>query len=271
MGVLNVTPDSFSDGGQLWNCDRGRVDLGKVKARAEKMWHEGALFLDVGGESTRPGASRPNLQEEMDRVLPAIAAIRDTCPVAISVDTSSPELMLAAVEAGASLINDVRALSRPGALQAAKTSGASVCLMHMQGKPSTMQTSPQYADVVAEVYAFLESRCQACTGAGIPHENILIDPGFGFGKTLEHNLALLARLDEFCEMGYEVVVGVSRKSMIGTLTGRDLDQRLAGSLAVATLAVERGATLIRSHDVAATLDAVKVATTLLEQRQEALA
>ena len=257
MGVLNVTPDSFSDGGEYF-------DLAAALRHAERMVEEGAAIIDVGGESTRPGAVPVTAQDEIRRVVPVIAAIRERLPVPVpvSVDTSKPEVMRAAVAAGAGLINDVRALQRPGALEAAADLGVLVCLMHMQGEPDTMQQGPAYGDVVADVAAFLRARMAACTAAGIPAGRILLDPGFGFGKTLTHNLTLLARLRDIAALGPPLLVGLSRKSMLGAITGRAVTERLAGSLAAALLAVERGAVLVRAHDVAETVDALAVAAAL---------
>jgi dihydropteroate synthase len=251
MGVLNVTPDSFSDGGDFLSPDA-------ALHRAERMVEEGAAVIDIGGESTRPGAPPVSAEEEISRVVPVIAAVVRWAPIPVSVDTSKPEVMRAAVDAGAGLINDVWALRRPGALETAAACAVPVCLMHMQGEPGTMQQAPAYADVVAEVAAFLAARVDACVAAGIPRGRVLLDPGFGFGKTLAHNLALLAGLRELSLLGLPVLVGLSRKSLLGALTGRAVGERLAGSLAAAVLAVERGARLVRAHDVAATVDALRV-------------
>ncbi len=251
MGVLNITPDSFSDGGDFFGIDR-------ALRRAERMVEEGADILDIGGESTRPGAAPVSVRAEIERVVPVVEAIGPQVSVPISIDTSKPEVMRAAVNAGAGMINDVRALRGPGALGAAVEARVPVCLMHMQGTPGTMQTIPVYHDVVSEVRDFLRQRIQVCVGAGMAPERVLVDPGFGFGKTLAHNLALLAGLAELCSLGPPVLVGLSRKSMIGTLTGRPVAERLAGSLAAAVLAVERGARLVRVHDVATTVDALRV-------------
>jgi dihydropteroate synthase len=255
MGVLNVTPDSFSDGGRYFDVDAA-VEHGL------RMAEQGATFIDVGGESTRPGATHVSAAEEIDRVAPVIERIARQSPVLLSVDTSKPEVMSAAVAAGAHLINDVRGLQLPGALDAAAASGAAVCVMHMQGEPATMQLAPCYADVLAEVSAFLVERAGACVAAGMEAARICIDPGIGFGKRLEHNLALLAGLPSLAKLGFPVLVGVSRKSLIGMITGRMAEHRLAGSLALAALAVERGASIVRAHDVAETVDAVKVAAEL---------
>jgi dihydropteroate synthase len=250
-GVLNVTPDSFSDGGRFHGFDRA-VERGCALAA------EGADLVDVGGESTRPGSRPPTLAEELDRVVPVVEALSRQVPVPLSVDTSRPEVMRAAVAAGASMVNDVRALRSPGALQAAAELGVPVCLMHMQRSPETMQEDPRYRDVVAEVRTFLAERVRACLDAGIRQEHLVVDPGFGFGKTLAHNVALLASLDAFTGLGVPVMVGLSRKSLLGQLTGRGVADRLPGSLAAAVVAVQRGATLLRVHDVAATRDVLAV-------------
>lgn len=255
MGVLNVTPDSFSEGGHP-------VDPATAVARGRRLAAEGAAIVDVGGESTRPGAAPVPVAVEIDRVVPVIGRLAADLAVPVSVDTSKPEVMRAAVAAGAQMINDVRALTAPGALEAAAEAGAAVCLMHMQGEPATMQDDPSYGDVVAEVRDFLRARAAACVAAGIARERICIDPGIGFGKRVEHNLALLARLDELAGLGFPVLLGVSRKSLIGIITGRPAGSRLAGSVAFAALAVARGAAIVRAHDVAATLDAVKAAAAL---------
>jgi dihydropteroate synthase len=255
MGVLNVTPDSFSDGGIY-------ADVDAAVARGEQMSAEGAVIVDVGGESTRPGAAPVTAQEEIRRVVPVIERLAVRIRASISVDTSRPEVIRAAVAAGASMVNDVRALSLRGALEAAAESGAAVCLMHMQGEPATMQDAPRYGDVVAEVREFLASRVAACEAAGIPRERICIDPGIGFGKTAAHNLELLAKLTGLGVAGRPILVGVSRKSVVGIITGRAPGDRLAGSVAFAALAVAGGASIIRAHDVAATLDAVRVGSAL---------
>jgi dihydropteroate synthase len=239
MGVLNVTPDSFSDGGRFAARDA-------ALAHARRMIGEGAAIVDVGGESTRPGASPATLDEELARVIPVIEALRAESRVFISVDTSKPEVMRAAVHVGADIINDVRALAEPGALAAAAATGAGLCLMHMRGEPRTMQDAPRYDDVVAEVIAFLAAR-------------LAVDPGFGFGKTAAHNLELLRQLGRFETLGAPLVAGLSRKSMLAKLTGRSVDDRTAGSVALAAIAVLNGARIVRAHDVAATFDAVRVA------------
>lgn len=254
MGVVNTTPDSFSDGGSLFRGDR--VDLSAALERATDMVVQGAAIIDIGGESTRPGAKTVSIQEEMERVLPLVERIASELDVIISIDTSTPELMVEAARLGAGMLNDVRALVRPGALAAAAATGLPVCLMHMQGEPVTMQSAPRYQDVVKEVSTFLEERIAACETQGIPRERLLVDPGFGFGKTVEHNLCLLRRLPAFAELDLPVLVGLSRKSLIGKLLGREVDERLPASLALAVLAVERGAAIIRTHDVQATADAV---------------
>ncbi len=250
MGVLNVTPDSFSDGGR-WS------DAAQAIAHARQMAADGAAIIDVGGESTRPGAAAVARAEELHRVLPVIEALaRDG--LVVSVDTRQVEVMRAAIAAGAAMVNDVAALRAPGALDIVAASGAAVCLMHMQGEPGTMQAAPHYANVVAEVGAFLAGRARACENAGIARERIVIDPGFGFGKTLEHNLELLRALPELAALGYPVLVGLSRKSSLGTITGRPADDRLPASLAAALAAVARGAAIVRAHDVRETVDALAV-------------
>ena len=251
MGILNVTPDSFSDGGDF--CSREAA-----LERAQAMVEAGASLIDIGGESTRPGAPPVALKEELARVIPVVAALAETLRVPVSVDTSKPEVMREAVAAGAGMINDVCALRAPGALEAAAGLGVPVCLMHMVGEPRTMQAAPSYADVVAEVRAFLVRRMECCIGAGIPRERLVIDPGFGFGKTLEHNLCLLAHLEVLAGLGVPLMVGLSRKSMLGVLTGRPIDGRLAASVTAALLAAERGARILRVHDVAETRDALLV-------------
>ena len=255
MGVLNVTPDSFSDGGL-------HTSVEAAIARAERMAEEGAAIVDVGGESTRPGAEPVSAEEEIRRVVPVIERLVGRIRASISVDTSKPEVIRAAIAAGASMVNDVRALRLPGALAAAAGSGAAVCLMHMQGEPGTMQDQPRYADVVAEVRGFLAARVAACAAAGIPRERICVDPGIGFGKTAGHNLALLAKLADLGVDGLPVLIGVSRKALVGIITGRAPGDRLAGSVALAALAVAYGASIVRAHDVAATLDAVRVGSAL---------
>lgn len=263
MGILNVTPDSFSDGGALHNA--GRLSLERVLIRVEQMLGAGATIIDIGGESTRPGAAPVSLIEEMDRVLPVVEAVNSRFDTIISVDTSSPELMIAAANAGAGMINDVRALERPGALVAAMSTQLPICLMHMQGQPTTMQQKPDYTAVVEDVARYLESRVASCEQAGIDRSRIVLDPGFGFGKTLQHNLELLNRLAELVELGFPLLVGLSRKSMIGRVLNSEVGQRLAGSLALAVLAADRGASIIRVHDVAETVDAMKLCAAVKQQ------
>lgn len=250
MGILNVTPDSFSDG-------NGSVSLEDTLARARGMIADGADMLDIGGESTRPGADPVSEQEELERVIPVIEALRDS-GIPLSVDTFKPEVMRRAIEAGADMINDIRALQAPGAIEAVAESNCGLCIMHMQGEPRTMQVAPHYDDVVTEVRDFLVQRAAELERAGLARENIHIDPGFGFGKTLEHNLALLRHLDVLVATGYPVLVGMSRKSMIGAITGRQVGERTPGSVAAAMLAAQKGAAVVRVHDVAATRDALRV-------------
>jgi dihydropteroate synthase len=255
MGVLNVTPDSFSDGGQF-------LDLKSALAHALRMEEEGAALIDVGGESTRPGSHAPSVDEEIRRVVPVIEAFVTRTKLPISVDTSKPEVIVAAIRAGASMVNDVRALREPGALAAVADSSVAVCLMHMQGEPRTMQQDPHYTDVVAEVRESLSERVRACEEAGIARDRLVLDPGIGFGKRLEHNLALLAALPSLGALGLPLLVGASRKSMFAALLGRQVNERLAGSVAVAAAAALAGASILRAHDVAETVDALKVADAL---------
>jgi len=249
MGVLNVTPDSFSDGGKF-------LDIAAAVAHGQRMAEEGAHIIDVGGESTRPGADPVSVDEEIRRVVPVIAQLRAKTGAVISVDTSKPEVMRAAGEAGAGLLNDVRAFSEPGALEAAAATRCAICVMHMQGDPQTMQLAPHYDDVVNEVRAFLLERVAACRAAGVTPDRIAIDPGFGFGKTLEHNLELLRQLRK---LGSEwpIIVGLSRKSFVGRITGRASGERVHGSVAFAMMAVLNGANIVRVHDVGPTMDALK--------------
>lgn len=256
MGILNATPDSFSDGGQLYGQTGLCVDL--ALKRAEQMLVEGASIIDVGGESTRPGASIVGLEEELARVVPVVEAISRELDVVISVDTSSPEVMCEAAKVGAGIINDVRALTREGALAAAAQTGLPVCLMHMQGQPDHMQDKPGYENVALDVMNFLQQRVSECEAAGIARSKICLDPGFGFGKTDAHNLQLLKQLPQLVEQGFPVLAGLSRKSILGRLLNRDTDARLAGSLALAMLAVQGGANILRVHDVAATVDVINV-------------
>lgn len=258
MGILNVTPDSFSDGGDFISPDA-------ALERARQMVGEGADIIDVGGESTRPGAAPVSLEQELERVIPVIEAISRELPVPVSIDTSKAGVMSGAVSAGAGLINDVAALRGEGALEVAAKSGVPVCLMHMQGGPRTMQESPEYQDVVSDIRQFLGERIKACQAAGISRDRIVLDPGFGFGKTLGHNLELLRRLEEFSDIGLPLLVGISRKSMIGALLGDvPVTERLYGSLAAAVLAVERGAGILRVHDVKPTVDAIRVAQAVMQ-------
>jgi dihydropteroate synthase len=257
MGVLNVTSDSFSDGGAFLEPDA-------ALAQAERMVAAGAAIIDIGGESTRPGAAAMASDEELRRVLPVVERVAARLTVLISVDTSNPELMRRASAAGAHLINDVRALRCPGALEAVAASTLGVCLMHMRGEPATMQLDPQYQDVVEEVKEFLAGRVRACIDAGIARERLCIDPGFGFGKLLAHNLQLLRDLAQFERLGVPLAVGLSRKSMVAALGGA-AQERLAGSLALATIAVLHGARIVRAHDVAPTVDAVRIASAVRQR------
>lgn len=253
MGVLNRTTDSFSDGGRFAGLDA-------AFAQVERMVVEGADIIDVGGESTRPGSTGVSVQEELERVLPLIEHIHARFDAPISIDTSKPEVMQAAVRAGAAMINDVYALRRDGALAQAAACGVALCLMHMQGEPRTMQKDPHYGDVTAEVKDFLEDRAAAAIAAGVPRDRIVLDPGFGFGKNLGHNLTLLHRLPELAALGFPLLVGLSRKSMIGTLLGgKPVEERLHGSVAAAVIAVQNGASIVRVHDVAPTVEALKIA------------
>jgi len=252
MGILNLTPDSFSDGGLFINKE-------KALAHVRQMIDDGAAIIDVGGESTRPGASEVSVEEECSRVIPLIKAIRRISDVPISIDTSKPEVMQQAIEAGASMINDVNALRAEGAVELAAKLNVPVCIMHMQGQPRTMQHTPKYNDVVKEIKEFLQQRIETCLKAGINKENIIIDPGFGFGKTLEHNLSLFKHLEEFTQLGVPLLVGVSRKSMIGAiLDDAPADERLHGSVTLAALAAWMNTNILRVHDVKATSDALKL-------------
>ena len=260
MGIVNVTPDSFSDGGQFSSAET-------AVSHGLRLAEEGAVILDVGGESTRPGAAPVSARDEIGRVVPVIRRLAESAAVPVSVDTSKPEVIEAAVAAGASMVNDVRALRADGALQAAAAAAVPVCLMHMQGEPGTMQASPTYRNVVEEVFAFLAERMEACLAAGIDEERIAVDPGFGFGKTLEHNLILMRGLGRLLDLGRPLLVGLSRKSMIGKLLDRPVDNRLWGSLALAVMAAERGARILRVHDVAPTVDALKIAAAVEPARR----
>jgi len=251
MGILNLTPDSFSDGGLY-------LDPTTAVARAQQMIEEGADIIDIGGESTRPGAQPLTAGEEISRVVPVISALRAVSDIPISIDSSKPEVMAAAVKAGANLINDVRALQEKGALEMAASLDVPVCLMHMQGQPRSMQNKPEYKNVVDDVSLFLQQRIALCQQAGIDQQQIMIDPGFGFGKNLDHNLSLLKHLSEFVKMGFPVLVGTSRKSMLGQIANAEIDQRLAAGLATTILGYQSGARIFRVHDVKATVDALKV-------------
>ena len=255
MGVVNTTPDSFSDGGQF-ECFESALDHSK------RLIEAGADILDIGGESTRPGARPVEEAEERERTIPLIQAIREISNIPISIDTNKPGVMRAAVDAGANLINSIWALRLPGSLEAAAELGVPVCLMHMQGTPETMQQNPVYDDVVAEVKDFLASRIDAALDAGIPQEHIIADPGFGFGKTIEHNLTLLRSLGELRQLGVPILAGMSRKGMIGTILNKPVEQRLYGSLSVAVMAAMLGADILRVHDVAETVDALAMVKAL---------
>ncbi|MEO8331291.1 MAG: dihydropteroate synthase [Gallionella sp.] len=258
MGIINVTPDSFSDGGQ-------HLQYVDALVHAQNLISEGADLLDIGGESTRPGALPVSVQQEMDRVLPVIEGLRGA-PVPISIDTCKPEVMCAAIAAGAQMVNDVDALRDAAAMHAIASSNVAVCLMHKQGDPQTMQAQPDYRNVVAEVGEFLRQRIAAAEAAGIPRNRIVIDPGFGFGKTLEHNLALLRELKNLAELGVPILAGLSRKSMLGALTGREVGERVAASVAAALIAVQRGARIVRVHDVRETVDALKIWNVINENK-----
>lgn len=261
MGVLNVTPDSFSDGGKFTTRDA-------ALQQALQMAADGAAIIDVGGESTRPGADPVDEQQELDRVVPVIEAISAESDVAISVDTSKPGVMRAAVSAGAGMLNDVRALQEEGALAAAAELQRPTCLMHMQGEPRSMQDQPRYDDVVAEVTAFLADRVAQCEQAGLARKWLLVDPGFGFGKTPAQNLELLANLGQLRTLGCPILIGVSRKSTLGVITGREVEQRMPAGIAAAVAAVMQGASIVRTHDVAETVDALKVAQSLIEATRD---
>lgn len=255
MGVLNVTPDSFSDGGRYNSLDAAMV-------KAEAMLKAGASIIDVGGESTRPGAKPVGLQEELDRVCPVVERLVCDFDALVSVDTSSPELMREAISLGCSMLNDVRAFSRSGAIEVISDAQVAICLMHMQGEPSTMQHKPSYQQVVADVAAYLNERCEHLLAAGISSERLIVDPGFGFGKTLDHNLSILKHLDLLTEGAWPVLVGMSRKSMIGAITGKEVAERVSGSVAAALLAAQKGAAILRVHDVSETVDALKILSAL---------
>ena len=260
MGVINVTPDSFSDGGNLAKSDAGPfvVDIDKVLRKVESYLDQGASVVDVGGESTRPGSHGVPLDEELERTIPVIEAVKKNLDVCLSIDTSSPTVMAEAISAGAELINDVRALSSPGAIEVAANSGAAVCLMHMSGQPINMQESLHYDDVVKDVSDYLRERAKTCINAGDFEHRLLVDPGFGFGKSVIHNYKLLKHLSVITELGFPVLVGLSRKSMIGEVVNRSTKERVSGSVAASIIALNNGASVIRSHDVAATMDAIGV-------------
>ncbi|WP_404402299.1 dihydropteroate synthase [Idiomarina seosinensis] len=257
MGIVNVTPDSFSDGGQYNSVD-------SAVSHAAQLVDEGATLLDVGGESTRPGAEAVSEAEELERVVPVVEALKQRLSVPVSVDTSKPAVMRESINAGADMINDVYALRQPGAMQVLAESGVPVCIMHMQGQPRTMQQQPSYDDVVLDVKTFFEQQILACEQAGIARQRIWLDPGFGFGKSMRHNYQLLQRLQAFHELQQPLLVGFSRKSMIGHVTGREVNERLAGSIAAATIAALKGARIIRVHDVKETVDAMRVVAATLE-------
>ena len=257
MGILNVTPDSFSDGGHFNSREAALV-------RARQMVSDGATFIDVGGESTRPGATEVSTQEELDRVCPVVEAIAKELDTVISVDTSNPVVMAETARLGAGLINDVRALQREGAPDVAAKAGIPVCIMHIQGEPDTMQDDPRYRNVRREVSSFLTERMRVAEQAGIRADNIILDPGFGFGKSVEHNYQLLATLEQLHILGHPLLVGVSRKSMLGAVTGRDVNERLPASLAAATISAMKGASILRVHDVRETVDAVRIVTAVKE-------
>ncbi len=257
MGILNVTPDSFSDGGQFFSLD-------DAKHQAERMATAGASMIDVGGESTRPGADAVGEAEELDRVLPVIEAVRAVTDIPVSVDTSKAAVMWQAIEAGAAMINDVAALQGEGALEAAAELGVPVCLMHMQGEPRTMQQAPHYDDVARDIAGFLDSRVTDCVAAGIGRDRIVLDPGFGFGKTHAHNVELLANLRQLRKLGLPILAGLSRKSTLGELTGRPVEERMAASVAAAVVAAMNGASILRVHDVGETVDALRIVAALRE-------
>lgn len=252
MGVLNVTPDSFSDGGRFARRDA-------ALCQAEKMLSDGAAIIDVGGESTRPGAAPVSEQQELDRVMPVVEALVTRLDALVSVDTSTPAVIRASHAAGAGLLNDVRALRRPGALEAAAATDMGICVMHMKGEPGTMQDNPEYDHVTSDVIAFLRERIQACEQHGVSRDRLMVDPGFGFAKNVTHNLQLIKELDQLAALRLPVLVGLSRKSLLGKVLGRDVDQRLPGSLAAALLCIERGARIVRAHDVKETVDVLRLA------------
>lgn len=262
MGVVNVTPDSFSDGGTLFT--NNSVSVSAAVDRAAKMVTEGASIIDIGGESTRPGADAVSVDEELSRVIPVIEAIRQRFPVAVSIDTSTPQVITAAARAGVGLINDVRALQRDGALEAAAETSLPICLMHIQGEPKTMQEAPYYKDLLGDIAAYFTARITACERVGIARDKLILDPGFGFGKTLAHNLQLLKHMEQLKAFDLPLLVGMSRKSMIGNTLNKPVDERLYGGLALAVMALERGTNIVRTHDVLATVDALKMAQAVLD-------
>ena len=270
MGIVKATPDSFSDGGRL-RAESGSgvffISVDKALVLAQQMLRDGAAIIDVGGESTRPGAVAVSVQEELDRVIPVVEAVSDRLGAVVSVDTSTPQVMIEAASKGAVMINDIRALQRENALKPVARLGLGACLMHMKGQPDHMQSQPYYDDVVTEVFAFLEQRVADCVAAGIARESLLIDPGFGFGKTVDQNYTLLRNLNHFRKIGVPLLVGVSRKSMIGNIVNKPAEERMPGSLAAAFFAVMMGAKIIRSHDVAATVDAIKVFKAINDNKQ----
>jgi dihydropteroate synthase len=261
MGVLNVTPDSFSDGGRFTGRDA-------ALRQAEAMARDGAAIIDVGGESTRPGAADVSEQEELDRVIPVVEAVVSAIDVPVSIDTSKAAVMRAAAGAGAAMINDIRALRGEGALATAAELQRPVCLMHMQGQPRTMQQAPEYEDVVADVGDFLARRLRECIDAGLAEDLLIVDPGFGFGKSPRHNVELLANLRQLRSLGRPILVGLSRKSTLGALTGRDVDERMPASIAAAVIAVVEGARIVRAHDVRETVDALRVAAAVIDKDRE---
>jgi dihydropteroate synthase len=265
MGILNVTPDSFSDGGEL--LVGGKPVLDRVLQRAEAMVQAGATLLDIGGESTRPGAAAVTESEELDRVAPVLEALAARIDAVYSIDTSTPAVIRECARLGAGLINDVRALQRPGALEAAAATSLPVCLMHMQGEPGTMQVDPHYDDVVGDIMAWLQQRIDACVAAGIARERLVLDPGFGFGKTFTHNLELLDGLERFSTLKCPLFIGLSRKRMLGTITGKPEKERVSAGLAAAVVAVMKGACIVRTHDVAETVDALQVCRHLQQLRR----
>ncbi|MEH6596961.1 MAG: dihydropteroate synthase [Colwellia polaris] len=259
MGILNVTPDSFSDGGKF-------ADFEPALAQVQRMITDGATIIDIGGESTRPGAEEVSEADELARVIPVLKAIKKRFNILVSVDTSKAKVMSAAIAAGADIINDVRALQNEGCLAALAASNTPVCLMHMQGLPRTMQNNPSYEDLINDIIAFFQQRINACVNAGISRDRIILDPGFGFGKTLEQNFHLLANVSKFSSLGLPILAGMSRKSMIGNLLNREVDQRLAGSISTALIAAQQGAHIIRVHDVQETADALNILKAVTDNR-----